>query len=443
MTPSKTVVKNRLIKILRRVIREKSLSLVLSSFNYMASHGCYMHNRRYEAFLLILTICIFGLTKTIAITSDTWQSPRHDNQNSGYSISTVPYTNQTVWINEGIKSITPIIADGKVYCTGGRFTGLTALDLNNGSVLWKNMLGSFAVPTVVDGIIYAGTLGGEVWAINSNTGDIIWKYSIFGYGEPLSTPKVANERVFFNNRDGWLFCVNATNAETLWKYETRLAEVSGLAIADGRVFTMYSALNETDGTQLWDIWENGDKPSSIHYTYHTPTVSDGKVILSIDSSIQAVDEFNGSLIWRFDTVNDPSDVAVAYGRVFVTADNFLYCLDEDDGKEIWRYGKAEFNWLSSIPSVADEKVIVPTLENLICIDANNADFLWSYFTISSQSLPAIVEDKVLFSSPDGMVAIGGQKSEVTSDFTFIIGISVIIASIVILVIILNHQKRKS
>lgn len=393
------------------------------------------------AFSLILTICIFCLTKTIAIGSDTWQFPRHDNQNSGYSSSTVPYTNQTVWISEGIKSITPIIADGKVYCTWGRFTGLTALDLNNGSVLWENMLGSFAVPTVVDGVIYAGTLGGEVWAINSNTGDIVWKYSIYGYGEPLSTPKVADGRVFFNNRDGWLFCVNATNTETLWKYETKLAEVSGLALVDGRVFTMYSALNATDGTLLWDIWENGEKPSSIHYTYHAPTVSDGKVILSIGSSLQAVDEFNGSLIWRFDTVNDPSDVAVAYGRVFVTADDYMYCLDEDDGKEIWRYGKAEFNWLSSIPSVADEKVIVPAYDKLICIDANNADFLWSYSFISSQSLPAIAEDKVLFSSLDGMIALGEQKSEVTSDFIFIvIGLSVILAAVVIIVLIFRHQS---
>ncbi|MFB3888212.1 MAG: PQQ-binding-like beta-propeller repeat protein [Candidatus Bathyarchaeia archaeon] len=399
--------------------------------------------RRSTAFLSILLTYTVMTAQIAASGLDTsWSSPRHDNRNTGFSLSRVSLTNQTAWISRGVATLTPIVSDGKVYCAGGKGAGLTALDLYDGSMLWTNMLGSFSTPTFTAGVIYVGTLGGEIWALDSNTGDIVWKYSIYGYGQPLNTPQVMDGRVFFNNRDGWLFCINATNADFLWKYETRLAEVSGLAVADGRVFTIYSALNATDGTSLWEIWESGDKPAWIHYAYHTPTVVDGKVFLSIGPSIRVIDEFNGSLIWRFDTVQDPSDVAVAYGNVFVTADNSLYCLDEEDGREVWRCG-AEFGWLSGIPSVADGKVLVPAYDKLICVNADNGTFLWSFSTIRSRALPAVAGDMVLFSAPEGIVAIGEPVAVSTDNSGLIVvSVSLIVAGAAILVLILKRKRKR-
>jgi outer membrane protein assembly factor BamB len=246
-------------------------------------------------------------------------------------------------------------------------------------------------------------------------------------------------RVFFNNRDGWLFCINATNAEFIWKYETRLAEVAHLAVADGRVFTMYSALNGTDGTL---IWEYGEKPVGIGWTYHTPAVDDGKVFLSIGPSLRAVDEFNGSLIWRFDTVQDTSDVAVAYGKVFLSADGYLYCLDEATGKVAWNYNEVKYSWLSSVPSVADGKVVVPAYDKLLCVDANNGTLLWTYSTINSRALPVIAEDMILFAAPEGIVAIGKGIPESTNNSGWIItSVTVTIVIAVILALLVKLRKN--
>jgi outer membrane protein assembly factor BamB len=392
-------------------------------------------------FLAILFIGIIAIAHTAALGLDSyWSSPRHDSRNTGFSNSKVPFSNQTAWISDGVTSLTPIVIDGKVYCTGGKFVNLTVLDVKNGTILWSKSLGSFSVPAVVSGVVYVGTLGGEIWALDSNTGDIIWKYSIYGYGQPLNTPQVVDGRVFFNNRDGWLFCINATNADFLWKYETRLAEVSRLAVADGRVFTMYSALNATDGTLLW---EYGEKPAGIHWTYHTPTVDDGKVFLSIGPSLLVVDEFNGSLIWRFDTVQDTSDMAVAYGKVFVSADGYLYCLDEATGKLIWKYDEVEYSWLYAIPSVADDKVLVPAYDKLLCVDANNGTLLWTYSTISSRALPVIAEGMVFFAAPEGIVAIGDRVPKSTDNFVMIvILVSVAIIAVVVFFFLLKHQNTK-
>jgi outer membrane protein assembly factor BamB len=399
--------------------------------------------RKYS--IILLAIIFIGIITTQFVSSSvetSWSSPRHDNQNTGYSQSTVPRTNQTAWENFGVTSLTPIVSDGKVYCTGGKFVNLTVLDQKKGAVLWTKSLGSFSIPTIESGVVYVGTLGGEIWALNGDTGDIIWKYSIFDYGEPLNTPKVLDGRVFFNNRDGWLFCINASNTDFIWKYETRLAEVSQLAVADGRVFTMYSALNVTDGSLLW---EYGEKPVGIHWTYHTPTVNGGKVFLSVGPTLVAVDECNGSMIWKFDTVEDASDVAVAYGKVFVSDSGHLYCLDEENGNVVWKY-EAEFSWLSSVPSVADGKVLIPAIDRLLCLEADNGTFLWDYSSIRSQSLPAIAEGMVLFVSPEGIVAIGNRNTATgpTDNLGLITTlVSVIIVAIVIVVLILKRRTAHS
>ncbi len=396
--------------------------------------------RRRGAILFeVLFIGIIAIVQCGASSLDTsWSSPRHDNQNTGFSQSKVPPTNQTAWISYGVTCPTPIVADGKVYCTGGKFVNFTVLNQKDGTILWTKSLGSFSIPTVLSGVVYVGTLGGEIWAIEGDTGNIIWKYSIYGYGEPLDTPRVEDGRVFFNNRDGWLFCINATNADFLWKYETHLAEVAHLAIADGRVFTMDSALNATDGTLLW---EYGEKPVGIHWTYHTPTVDDGKVFLSIGSSLQAVDELNGSLIWRFDAEQDTSDVAVAYGKVFLCDSGYIYCLNKKDGGFIWKFGE-EFSWLTSVPSVADTKVIVPDLDKLFCLNADNGTLLWTYSTISSRALPAVAEDTVLFAAPEGIVAIGNRASTTVKINNLGLIMALVILTITVVTVSILILKRR-
>ena len=391
--------------------------------------------------LVILCAGIVTVSQTLALIDDaSWTYPRHDERNTGFSSSRVPVTNQTAWIRHEVTSLTPIVSDGRVYCTGGKFVNLTVLDEKDGKVLWTKGLGSFSTPVIVSGVIYVGTVGGEIWALDSNTGDIIWKYSIYGYSEPLNSPQVADGRIFFNNRDGWLFCINATNGEFIWKYETRLAEAAHLAVADGRVFTMYSCLNATDGTLLW---EYGEKPVGIGWTYHTPTVDNGKVLLSIGPSLNAVDEFNGSLMWKFDTEQDASDSAVAYGKVFVSADGYLYCLNEENGKVDWKYNDiALAGWLSSIPSVADNKVLVPAYDKLLCVDANNGSLLWTYSTITSRTLPVVADDMVLFSASGGIVAIGNRVPESTNNLGLIVTLAcVVIVALAVFALILKRRAK--
>jgi outer membrane protein assembly factor BamB len=396
---------------------------------------------------LLSVMTTFESQSAIPDIDSSWPSLRRDSRNTGFSESTVPNAPQTAWTSDDIPSFAPIIADGRVFSTGGKGTNLTVMDERDGRIVWTKDVPTFrSSPTVANGIIYVGTLNGEIWALNGSSGENVWKYNIYGYGEPLGTPQVADDRVFFNNRDGWLFCANATNGDFLWKYETRLAEVARLAVADGRVFTMYSCLNDTDGTLLWE-YEN--KPVGIGYYRSTPTVDDGRVFLSIGPSLHAVDEFNGSLRWKFDTEQGTSDVAVAYDSVFVSSSGCLYSLNETNGHVNWSFNTTALVENSpSVPSVADGKVLVIAGSHCFCLNATDGSLVWRFSPAPFSRPPslAIADGMVFLSGSEGIYAqeIYAIRDYVPeSPITLTLTIALLLVAITATIVVLYRRRLKS
>jgi hypothetical protein len=168
---------------------------------------------------------------------------------------------------------------------------------------------------------------------------------------------------------------------------------------------MNSCLNETDGTLLWQY---GYEPAYIHWTNHSPTVDNGKVFLSIGPSLRCLDEFNGSQIWRYDTVGDKSDSAVAYGKVFVSSSSgYVYCLNEEYGQLEWQsYVGLTDGYSGSSPSVADNKVFISVGRNLTCLNVNNGDLVWNYLAPHWLHPPVVADGMVFVSWPGGVYAFG-------------------------------------
>ena len=81
--------------------------------------------------------------------------------------------------------------------------------------------------SIVDGKVYA--MGNEqdtdtIWCLDENTGDVVWKYAyaceLFPYmheGGPGCTPTVADGLVYTVSKDGQMFCLNAQKGDLIWK----------------------------------------------------------------------------------------------------------------------------------------------------------------------------------------------------------------------------------
>ena len=87
-----------------------------------------------------------------------------------------------------------------------------------------------AAPIVVDGVMFVSGWDGYVWALNAETGEMLWQYK---HSIPLDTPlccgnvnrgvAVARGRVYFATQNGHLVALDATNGRKVW--ETVFADV--------------------------------------------------------------------------------------------------------------------------------------------------------------------------------------------------------------------------
>ncbi len=129
------------------------------------------------------------------------------------------------------------VANGVVYC--GAAYAFYALDARTGIKLWGRPIAIGSGPAVANGLVYFGTDGGTVYALDDRTGAEVWTYKA-GSTVDLA-PAVANGVVYFGSYDGNLYALNASTGAKLWSYPTGDSDpivVNGMVyIAYGDVYT--------------------------------------------------------------------------------------------------------------------------------------------------------------------------------------------------------------
>jgi polyvinyl alcohol dehydrogenase (cytochrome) len=90
---------------------------------------------------------------------------------------------------------------------------------------------------VVKGVVYFPDWGGNLWALNASTGEVIWSHQISDYGLAMGTvsrtsPTVANGILYIGTRyvapataatpqppTGWLLAIDAASGNLWWKMQ--------------------------------------------------------------------------------------------------------------------------------------------------------------------------------------------------------------------------------
>jgi outer membrane protein assembly factor BamB len=108
-----------------------------------------------------------------------WPQFRGDVALTGVSSSPLPATLKVVWTYEAGEAIgsSAAIADGVVY-VGSHGGVLMALDLATGALRWKYEAGAEigeSSPAVAGGLVYVGDLKGVVHAVSAADGKPAWR----------------------------------------------------------------------------------------------------------------------------------------------------------------------------------------------------------------------------------------------------------------------------
>jgi outer membrane protein assembly factor BamB len=262
---------------------------------------------------------------------------------------------------------------------------------------WSFTTGSSVVTSqaVVNGVVYATSGNGSLYALSAATGAKIWSFSI-GNLDNASSPAVANGVVYAGFADGSLYALNAATGAKIWSFSTGTIGIgSSPAVANGVVYltsagTLY-ALDAATGAQLWSVaGEFGD---------HSPTAANGVVYVStVTSSLFAFDAATGAQLWAFaaPAFLSPSAPAVADGEVFVGGqDGNVYAIQASSGQVAWTFstgGAVNFS-----PAVANGVVYAGSGGgNVYALDAITGSELWSYATGSSVNSSPTVADGVVY-----------------------------------------------
>jgi outer membrane protein assembly factor BamB len=356
-------------------------------------------------------------------------------------------------------------SNGKFFRGGTHDNTFYAFDATNGTVVWTFNPGTsdgyWCVGSAAAyGMVYELNKDGNLYALDENTGDVVWHYK--GPGPLLfpGTPTVADGKIYATTGQAAQYfglqsesefaCLDAYTGRLIWKLPMEaFAPRESVAIAYGNLYlipgdvtTAVDSISGNEYLTLGQVWAIGSDPWAMWRKdpAHSAIGQSGPVNLSLrwkftaggavvsspsaaygmiyfgsqDKKVYCVDARSGEFVWNFNTgARIKSSPAVVDGKVYIGPDDGnVYCLDAYNGHLIWMkpaggYIPANFEAsviLSSSPAVVGDRVYVGSLDtNLYCLNAKNGGIDWKYKTEGYiTSSPAVV---------DGAVYIVSQEPE--------------------------------
>jgi len=380
-----------------------------------------------------------------------WPMFHCDVLNTGYSTSSAPVNNTTLWnfvTGGSIVSCPAVIADnvyvgsndGKLYC----------FDARDGDEKWSfTTQGAVrSSPTVIDDMVYFGSDDYKIYCLNASDGTHIWNFTTDG--KVYSSPVIADGKVLVGSAQyGGLYCLDADPSDELdegfddpdgsiydllWIYEPGGWVTCTPAVVDGSGYIVVIYPNSArlelvkfeleTGIVEWynqtGPWYNTDGTEMIPGGSSSPAVIDNRVYVGSDSGdVYCFNAIDGTQIWKT-AIGDGllSSPAVFNGSVYIGQDDsskHIVCLDSSDGSEEWSMSfdsEDSDGIVRSSPAVADGKVYIGSDDNNIyCLNAENGSMIWNYATEGPvRSSPAIANGDVFIGSIDGMIYCFGLDS---------------------------------
>jgi outer membrane protein assembly factor BamB/tRNA A-37 threonylcarbamoyl transferase component Bud32 len=249
------------------------------------------------------------------------------------------------------------------------------------------------------GIVYFGSYDHHLYAVNAETGNIVWKY--LTDGGIVSRPALGEDSIFIGSEDERLHVLSARSGSLLWTYYTKGPIRSSPYIAHGHVFVgsddmSLHAVNINGGRGIWQIDTIGEIRS-------TPFVTQEEVYAGNESGEFYCVDFRGGIKWRYKAKRAiTSSAIVADGTVFFCSlDSYIYALDAKSGYLIWRF-KMDKGSISS-PCVAENLLYTGAIDgNIYCVNTNNAKEVWRFQTENQVTgSPIVVEEELYCGSVDG------------------------------------------
>ena len=232
---------------------------------------------------------------------------------------------------------------GTHLLVGGIDGGLYSLDARTGTIIWRLQTGGriWSSPAVGAGAVYVGSLDGRLYKADLRSGALRWTFATdgaalasgdFGYDRRSiqSSPSVADGVVYVGSRDGTLYAVDTASGRMRWRFDNSVfwsntsPAIAGGTIYDGNSDGLFvQGVDARTGKEAWRF-------TTQLQVFASPSVS-GDAVYAGDfgGNVYALDAKSGAELWRFRTDGRRivSSAAIDGGHlVFGSDDGLVYDL---------------------------------------------------------------------------------------------------------------------
>ena len=251
-------------------------------------------------------------------------------------------TGERIWATAAADAggSTPAVVDGRVYCGRASYSQSTSyiycFNAVTGAEIWSVTIYGYTASclTVCSGMVFIPAYMGSLYALDANTGSLVWENndSYTGYWD--SSPVVVDNLIYINGDDSKARAINATTGITVWEVDitpgTYLSATP--AYHDGRLYfgdqvDAYHCLDASDGSTIWSVpgvqhGSSGIADGIVFYGESSNYYADSARVFALNCE-------TGQVVWSYMTNSGPygivSSPAITDGVMYIAAtDNNLY-----------------------------------------------------------------------------------------------------------------------
>ena len=266
---------------------------------------------------------------------------------------------------------------------------IISINIIDGKTIWKTNINKpvQGAPSISNNLVYQMTVNNELYAIDINTGNELWRYTgshVSAISNGSSSPAIYNNLVIFPSNTGEIVALDSLTGSLLW--------TSSLVI-EGAI---------SGSLELTDI-DSG------------PVINEGLIYSSsLSGKFAVIDLISGSFLWEvpIKTSNDP---IVNGNSVFIAS---------DDGRVISLLrSNGEVRWIANIyeaikiqldgspvcskPILAKDDILLACHDgNIFKIDSRSGEYI-NLFNLGASTFisPIIIDGQIIFYTEDAEVIV--------------------------------------
>lgn len=279
-------------------------------------------------------------------------------------------------------------------------------------VKWRKQLDSsltFGTPLVAENVLYTGGSDGEIYALNAQTGDLLWSGGDFEATETATA--IAGDVLIGGGQNNTVKALNRSDGAILWTFHAGTFVFAPPVIVGNVVYIatyekLY-ALSLDTGKQAWAA----PLGSQMNFV-GTPAVEGDSVYINVGPLLVALDRSSGAERWRVETPMQFFWLALGHGLVYVgNGDGYFYAYDQASGKERWKF-KSNFGrdevWAA--PAIAGDIVYTGSRDQYVyALNAETGEKVWSYKTSGDAVGDPIVSDGLVYLSDSNHLLPPGAR----------------------------------